>query len=206
MCKKYIKMYKLFSFILIGLITLSACNTNQSNNKQAENPSSGIEELPGNSIYQINETFTDQNGDSLQLIHFAGKPVVFSMIFTHCEYACPMLVNDLKKVEALFSAEDREKFNFVLLSFDHIRDTSERLKEYADAQELSKNWTLLHGNEEQVKLVSMAGDISYEFVEDGGIAHANRKIILDKQGVIVNSINGLGTDPDLVKLALEKLF
>lgn len=205
MRKVTLKNYLTVAFGLFVLLAVNACNPS-SNEKKNDASQVEAKELPGNSIYHIDGYWSDQNGDSLQLKAFAGKPVVFTMIFTHCEYACPMMVNDLKKLEALFSPEERQKFHFVMVSFDHVRDLPERLKEYAEAQELGSNWSLLHGNEDLVKELAIATDISFEFVDDGGITHSNRKLVLDKQGVILKSFNGLGTDPELMKSVLEELF
>ena len=53
----------------------------------------------------------------MRLSSLAGKPVLMTMIYTHCAYACPLMVSDLKKTEALFTETEREQFRIVLVSF-----------------------------------------------------------------------------------------
>ncbi len=137
------------------------------------------EVLPETSIYQFDHTWKNQYNKPFQLTDLKGNPVVMTMIFTHCEYACPMMVNDLKKVEKEFT-QKHDDVKFVLISFDHLRDTPERLQEYAEAQNLGENWILLHGDAEQIKEISLVLDISYEQMESGAFAHANKKLVLDK--------------------------
>jgi protein SCO1/2 len=163
------------------------------------------EVLPETSIYQFDHTWKNQYEQSFQLADLKGNPVVITMIFTHCEYACPMMVNDLKKVEKEFTKK-HEDVKFVLISFDHIRDTPERLLEYAKAQNLSDNWILLHGDAEQVKEISLVLDISYEQMESGAFAHANKKLVLDEDGTIVFSMDGLQTKPKPVVEAVNKVL
>ncbi len=50
---------------------------------------------------------------------------------------------------------------------------------------MGENWILLHGDAEQIKEISLVLDISYEQMESGAFAHANKKLVLDKNGSIV---------------------
>ncbi|MBL0305693.1 MAG: SCO family protein [Chitinophagaceae bacterium] len=56
-----------------------------------------------------------------------GKPTVVGMIFTHCTYACPRLTADIKSIADSLNYE-KEKVNFLLVSFDTKRDNPTRLK------------------------------------------------------------------------------
>lgn len=163
------------------------------------------EALPETSIYQFDHQWKNQFNQPFQLADLKGNPVVMTMIFTHCEYACPMMVNDLKKVEKEFSKKHKD-VKFVLISFDHLRDTPERLQEYAKDQGLGENWILLYGDAEQVKEISLVLDISYEQMESGAFAHANRKLVLDKEGSIVFSMDGLQTKTKPIVDALNKVL
>lgn len=165
-----------------------------------------VTKLPETSLYQLDDAWQTQKGKELKLEEFAGKPTVITMIFTHCEYACPMMVSDLKAVESQFTAEERNKFQFVLVSFDHIRDTPERLATYAAAQKLGDNWTLLHGSADQIKELGVLLNISFEQLENMQFAHANHKTILDKTGTIVYSIEGLETGREEIASELRKVW
>lgn len=115
------------------------------------------------------------------------------MFFTHCAYACPMLVSEIKAIENQLSETERSQLTILLISFDDERDTPERLKEYAMAQELGSNWKLLQGNKSAIQTVAVALGISYDLMDNGQYAHSNRKVLLDKTGTIVFTQDGLGT-------------
>jgi len=171
----------------------------------AASPTTKQQDLLETSIYQLDHQWKDQYNQPFQLVELKGKPVVMTMIFTHCEYACPMMVNDLKNIEVQLTKKHKD-VEFVLISFDHLRDTPERLLEYAKAQGLGENWILLHGDAEQVKEISLVLDISYEQMENGAFAHANKKLVLDKEGTIVFELEGLQTKPKAILDALNKVL
>jgi protein SCO1 len=199
--------------ILLTSFIIAGCNENKeeikqccSTDKKQEKATDLNAQLPSTSVYQLEDAWTTHEGNQLLLNQLAGKPIVLTMIFTHCEYACPMMVNDLKKIEANFSEEERKEFSFVLVSIDHLRDNPERLKEYAITQGLGDNWTLLHGNANQVKELSVVLNISYEMMENGSFSHSNRKLVLDSKGNIVYSQDGLQTKSEPVTEAIRKLL
>jgi len=202
------KLVIIFSFAL--LVSFSALAQKDTPAKSCCSPmlatnSPQQETLPETSIYQFDHQWKNQYNQSFQLADITGKPVVMTMMFTHCEYACPMMVNDLKKVEKELTKK-HEDVKFVLISFDHLRDTPERLQEYAKTQGLGENWILLHGDAEQIKEISLVLDISYEQMENGAFAHANKKLVLDKDGSIVFSLDGLQTKPKPIVEALNKVL
>src|SRR5690349_20926416 len=77
------------------------------------------------SLYLLDSKWTSDVGRTVPLSVLRGRPQVIAMFFTHCEYACPILVNDMKRLEATLPAEIRAKTDFLLVSFDTKRDTSE---------------------------------------------------------------------------------
>ncbi len=178
--------------------TASCCSTDKET--QSDEPVS----LSDMSVYHLDGDWHDQNGKQLALKDFAGKPVVLTMFFTHCEYACPLLVHDMKGVEEQLDAD--MEYTFVLVSFDDKRDTPERLKSYADSQGVGENWVFLHGDANQIKALSILLNINYEALENGQFAHSNRKLVLDQGGAIVFQQDGLQTKPEPVVKALLDLI
>jgi protein SCO1 len=199
--------------VLLSLLILALMSCNKSGEKEKEccsaktnEPTGYPDEIPGTSVYQLGGEWTDQHGNKLTLESFAGNPVIMTMMFTHCEYACPMMINDLKLLENQFSPSERENARFVLISFDHLRDTAERLHEYAQSQGLGDNWVLLHGSADQVKELSVVLNISYELMENGAFSHANRKLILDQSGTIVFAQDGLQAKSEPVASVVKDLL
>ncbi len=142
----------------------------------------------------MESTWTDQEGKERRLREFAGKPQVVAMIFTHCEYACPMTLAALKKIEAAVS---RMPVHYLLLSIDPARDTPEVLKAYARRESLDPDrWTLLCADAGSVREIAAVLGIRYKQNPDGGFAHSNLITLLDRGGVIRDQLKGLGAEPE----------
>lgn len=168
-------------------------------------PATAADDLPDLSVYHLDGKWKNQLGEQVELKDFSGKPVLLTMFFSHCEYACPLLVHDMKKIENRLDA-NRDDITFLLVSFDHKRDTPERLKLYAESQGVGENWKFLHGSAGQIKSLSVVLGINYEELENGQFAHSNRKLVLDRDGVVVFQQDGLQTKAEPVVSALGKLL
>ncbi len=208
--KTQMKLYSLsFLLLLIGLWSCKDKTTTETETASccSTNPVvfDKYVELPETSVYHLDGYWHDQNGDQTELKDFAGKPIVLTMFFTHCEYACPLLVHDMKEIEALLETK-KDQFSFVLVSFDDKRDTPERLKTYAESQGVGDNWVFLHGDAHQIKTLSVMLNINYEALESGQFAHSNRKLVLDREGVVVFQQDGLKTKAEPVVNAIIPLF
>lgn len=149
-----------------------------------------------NSIYQLTGEWTNQFNEKVTLKQLEGKAQVVAMIFTHCAYACPKMVDNMKAIEKQLPAELKDKVGFVLITFDTERDTPERLKRYAAQKQLNDNWTLLHGTSNEVRILSMLLQIQYNQLPNGNFNHSNVLTILDKNGAIAKQIEGLDTDTE----------
>lgn len=160
----------------------------------------------GESLYQLSGSWITENQKTIELNQLKGKIQVVSMIFSHCEYACPRLVADMKIIEEKIPAEKRDQVNFLLVSFDVDRDSPERLKEFKTEQGLGENWKLLHGDESMVRMLSVLLDIKYEKQSNGNFAHSNIISVLDQNGVIRARIDGLGADPSKALQTINKLL
>jgi protein SCO1 len=151
--------------------------------------------LDAESIYQLPTKFTDTHGKTRVLADFRGKPVVVAMIFTHCEFACPVIIEDLQRFEAALSEGERDAANWVLISFDAERDTPEVLAAYAKKNKLDPSrWTLLHAEADGVREAAAVLGVRYKQTPTGGFSHANRITVLDEAGRIHKRLDGLNVD------------
>ncbi|MGN6530452.1 MAG: SCO family protein [Ginsengibacter sp.] len=161
--------------------------------------------ISSESIYQATDTFQTQNEKKVTLSSFKGKPTVVGMIFTHCTYACPRLTADIKNIEEKLKSDDG-KVNYLLVSFDSERDLPMQLKKFADANQLDNNFTLLHGDENAVRTLSVLLNVQFEKDAEGNFSHSNIISVLDKNGVLVFQKEGLGVDPaDIISMIKEQL-
>jgi protein SCO1/2 len=151
--------------------------------------------LPGDSLYHLDAAWQDQEGRDVVLADLAGQPVIITMIFTHCAYACPRIVADVQAVRAALPQDVRDQVRVVLVSFDTVRDTPARLQAWAEEQRLDRAWTLLHGDADAVRELSVLLDIPYVPQVDGSFGHGNRIVLLNAKGVAVAAVDGLGAAP-----------
>jgi protein SCO1 len=147
------------------------------------------------SVYWLDDAWTTQRNASVRLADFEGKPVVMAMVFTHCGYACPMIVRDMKRIGARLPADQNEDVQYVLVSLDPDRDTPEQMQRFASAHRLDPDqWTMLRGTKSQVRMLAAALGIRYRQESDGQFAHSNLVTILDASGEIALQQRGLEVD------------
>ncbi len=159
--------------------------------------------LGGRSIYQIDATWTNDAGQSVSLASFRGEPVVLAMFFTNCEYACPVLVNDMRRLRDTLPAEVRARAKFVLVSFDVARDTPAALKAYREQKALDAGWTLLHGDSPAVQELAMVLGLKYKQDARGQFSHSNLITVLNEGGEIAYQRAGLMGDVSDAAKAVE---
>lgn len=162
-----------------------------------ESPAGRPDPLAANaSVYQLPGIWTDQHNHSFVLNELKGKVQVMAMIFTHCGYACPRIVQDMLAIQRALPAAEKNEVGFVLVSFDSDRDDPSQLARYAGQQGLDGQWTLLHGNASQVRELSLLLNVSYQRLTDSNFAHSNAIVILDRQGAISRTLPGLEPKTD----------
>jgi protein SCO1/2 len=165
----------------------------------AAKPSCCVEEKPGAplsnlSLYQLGATWTDDAGRAVSLTSLRGRPVVLAMFFAQCEYACPVLVQDIKRLLAALPAAAREKAQLVLVTFDTVRDTPAALRAFRERMALDANWTLLRAEPDAVQELAMLLGVKFKQDARGQFAHSNLLTLLNADGEIVHQHAGLNGD------------
>lgn len=195
--------------VLILAVSLFSCSKNSMNEDKSDSnhaikvTSVQKESESQNSLYQLSGDWTDQHGKEIKLDQLAGRVQVTAMIFTNCAYACPKIVDNMKAIEEKLPKNLKGKVDFLLVSFDSKNDTAARLNQYASRHQLDDNWTLLHGNPDQVRMLSMLLQIQYAPLQGGGFNHSSAITILDKNGDINKRIDGLDIDIDQAVAAVK---
>ena len=150
--------------------------------------------LSTRSLYQLDAKWTNDDSASMQLASLRGKPVVIAMVFTHCEYACPVLVQDIQRMRAALPEAVRAKAQIVLVSFDTERDTPAALKAFRERASLDATWTLLRGDAGNVQELAMLLGVKFKKDARGQFAHSNLFTVLNPGGEIVHQHVGLNGD------------
>lgn len=158
-----------------------------------------------NSIYQLQSIWKDQNGNEIKIEKFEGKHLVLAMIYTSCPSACPVIVNDMERLESLIPKDELKNYHFILVSIDPQRDTPQQMKKYAEEKKLNeKYWTLLTGSKESVAELAQVIGFNYKENKSGMFTHSNLITFLDKQGIIEHQVEGLNNKADKLLAMLNK--
>lgn len=152
-------------------------------------------ELPGTSLFHLASAWTDQDGGDFALPEMRGKASVFVMFYGDCTTACPLLVRSAEEIEAALPAELQGQVEFVMVTFATEEDTPAKLKAYAASKGLDREgWRWLVGSPLQTRQLATLLGVQYRDVGNGMYAHSNVVTILDREGVPLARLEGLGID------------
>ena len=156
-------------------------------------------ETPGpftdKSLYQLESKWTTDEGKQIKLGDLAGRLQVVVMFFASCRYACPIIVNDMKRIEAALPSPLRARVGFTLVTFDSKRDTPAALAEYRRTRDLAADrWALLWGKPDDVLELAQLLGVRYHEDANGQFTHSNVITLLNPQGEIVHQQIGLNQD------------
>lgn len=185
---------------------LTGCSTVSPMPSCCAKPVEPVQPVSDRSLFQLDSTWTNDKSIGLKLGALGGRPLVVTMFFAKCEYACPVLIHDMKRVEAALPEDIRSKIGFVLVSFDTERDTSSALAEYRKIHELPANWTLLRGSPDDI--LELAALLGVKFKKDarGQFAHSNILTVLNSGGEVAHQQIGLNQAPDETVKQLQQLL
>jgi len=83
-----------------------------------------------------------------------GKIVAIDMIYTSCQYACPLETARLAQVQKKLGARVGDDIFFYSISIDPVHDTPEVLKAYMEKYKIGPGWTFLTGRKEDIDFLS----------------------------------------------------
>lgn len=171
----------------------------------AAKAASADEALSGDSLYNVDATFINQDGKPVQLKSFRGQPVVISMAYTGCTYTCPLILSQMQQLEKALQEKGQTGVQFILVSFDYEKDNPSVLKAYFKKRNLSKNWTLLtSASDNEPREISNLLGIKYKKMEGGDYDHSFVITVLDSEGVIKGRQVGADGDPKKMLELLKK--
>ena len=197
-------MLPIFTAGLLGLAACSAVRTPTETEPPCCRKTLPTSAPTDKSLYQLESVWTSDVGRAVPLGVLRGRPQVMALFFSHCEFACPILVHDMKRIEAALPPELRDKVDFLLVSIDTERDTPSELHAYRGRQELPlKNWTLLTGKPDDVRELAALLGVNYQKDSRGQFSHSNVITVLNSEGEIAHQLVGLNQPVAEVVKALE---
>lgn len=163
--------------------------------------------LPGDSIYQVAATLTDQDGHAFKLEQRRGQPTLISMFYNTCKFVCPMLIDTMELTQQGLTPQERSQLNMMLITFDPARDDIKALKAISEARVLdTRQWTLARTDATSVRKIAATLGIQYRLLADGEYNHTTVLVLLDADGRIVGRTKRIGaSDPDFIKLVKQTL-
>jgi protein SCO1/2 len=153
------------------------------------------EAASGAPLYDLRLTLTAHDARSIPLDQFRGRPVLISMFYGSCAYACPTLIGDIKRIEKQLAPQARESLSVLLVSFDAEHDTPARLQELLATHGLDRRrWILASAADADALSLAAALGIRYRKLPSGGFNHTSLITLLDPSGRLVAQSEGLNRD------------
>ena len=113
----------LLSLFILGATAFAAETANPASKDTRPpccRPALSLGQPTDKSLYLLDSTWTSDVGRQIKLGALRGRPQIVAMFFTHCEYACPILVGELKAIEARLPPEVLGKVDFLLVSIASV--------------------------------------------------------------------------------------
>jgi protein SCO1/2 len=163
----------------------------------AMNAAVAADDVPPNSIYRLDASFSDQHGNTFHLEQKRGRPQLVAMFYTSCKFVCPLIVDSAKGVEHALPPDERDGLGILLVSMDPARDDTAALKTVFDQRNLdATRWTLARTDESNVRALAALLGVRYRALADGEFNHTSALVLLDAQGRRLTQTSALGAKPD----------
>jgi len=174
-------------------------------------PSDFKDELVDNKVNKEQSHFVsdfeliNQNGDTITNKDYEDKIYVVDFFFTRCGSICPIMTNNMKKIQDKFLEND----NIMLLSISVTPniDNVETLKKYAKSKGvINSKWNIATGNKKHIYELARKSYFAVLKKGDGGLQdfiHTPNFILIDKKKQIRGIYNG--TDDIEIKRVINDI-
>ena len=174
-------------------------------------PSDFKDELVDNKVNKEQSHFVsdfeliNQNGDTITNKDYEDKIYVVDFFFTRCGSICPIMTNNMKKIQDKFLEND----NLMLLSISVTPniDNVATLKKYAKSKGvINSKWNITTGNKKHIYELARKSYFAVLKKGDGGLQdfiHTPNFILIDKKKQIRGIYNG--TDDIEIKRVINDI-
>jgi protein SCO1 len=155
---------------------------------------------PPASLYHLEVTLANQDGQSQGLDVYRGHPVLVTMFYSSCQATCPLIVDTLRATEKALGVAQGARLRVLMVSIDPARDTPVALRALADARHIdTTRWTLARGDAATVRTIAALLNVQYRQLPSGEFNHSTVIALLSPSGEILASSATLGhADPELL--------
>lgn len=144
----------------------------------------------GASLAVLDVPLVDQAGQPRAFFVASGETVIYSMFYTTCPRACPLLIEDIRALAQSIPEADRAQLRVVLISMDPANDTPEALAGIVTQHHLDATWTLAVPPADRVREVAAALGVRYRPLPSGGFAHTSVLTAVDGEGRVLARSDG----------------
>lgn len=196
------KLYKTGYCFLFLLLFMGVTSCKQRNELPIYNPSDFNPELVDITVQGIEEhavadfELINQNGEKITQAQYSDKIYIADFFFTRCPSICPIMSNNMEKLQEKFLEED--DVMFLSLSVTPELDSVPILKEYAQKHgAIDNKWNITTGDKKHI--YNLARKSYFAVVEqgDGGLQdfiHTPNFILVDKKKRIRGVYEGTHDD------------
>lgn len=196
------------SILISMMIVIGSCNQSSKKQLPIYNPSDFNPGLVDKSLQNLSENHTvanfkliNQNGETITQDDYKDKIYVADFFFTSCQTICPIMTDNMAKIQKAYL--DNDDIMFLSLSVTPDIDSIPVLREYADRKGvIDRKWNVTTG--EKKHIYALARKSYFAVVEhgDGGVQdfiHTPNFILVDKQKRIRGIYDGTEND-EIIRL------
>ncbi|PHS54120.1 MAG: SCO family protein [Lutibacter sp.] len=138
----------------------------------------------------------NQKGDTITQEVYKDKIYVADFFFTRCQTICPIMTNNMGKLQEVFKNEDDIKF--LSLSVTPVMDSIPILREYADKMGvIDAKWNIATGDKKHIYELARKSYFAVLDEGDGGVQdfiHTENFVLVDKKQQIRGFYDGTDTE------------
>lgn len=136
-------------------------------------------------------TFLDRSGRTVRLSDYRGKPLVISMIYTHCPIVCATTTRSLTAIKLSQDALGADSFGVLTVGFDTENDTPETMGDFAKRMDVNlPNWDFVAADPETIEKLSKDLGFTFRPSPYGGFDHITQTTFIDGKGRVYLHIYG----------------
>jgi protein SCO1/2 len=194
-------MYILRAGLLLGLLlSLTCCKQSAKDKLPVFNPTDLNPKLVDISLQKADKdhkvsdfTLTNQNGKTITQDDYKNKIYVTDFFFTNCTTICPIMTNNMVKIQEAFLKTD--DVMFLSHSVTPEIDSISVLRKYADRKGvIDSKWNVTTGNKKHIYELARKSYFAVVEQGDGGLQdfiHTTNFVLVDKKKQIRGIYDGI---------------
>lgn len=190
-------------FFVAIITSLISCRQSSEKKLHIYSPSDMDARVVDKNLRDISENHTiadfkliNQNGETITQDHYKNKIYVADFFFTRCQTICPIMTNNMAKIQEVFV--DNDNIKFLSLSVTPEIDSIQVLREYANKKGvIDSKWNITTGDKKHIYELARKSYFAVTDEGDGGLQdfiHTTNFVLVDKKKRIRGIYDGTNDD------------